>query len=111
MMSKLKVSQHNMCSCSVALVGDILLVNTSNGLDESHINLPSPNAPSFIALDRNTGELLWADKSPGANILHGQWSSPTIAEFNGQTQVIFAGGDGWVYSFDPKGDGDGNSKL
>ena len=111
MMGKLQVSQHNMCSCSVAIVGDILLVNTSNGLDESHINLPSPNAASFIALDRNTGELLWSDKSPGANILHGQWSSPTTGEFNGQSQVIFAGGDGWVYSFDPKGDGDGNAKL
>ncbi|CAN0104713.1 unnamed protein product [Discosporangium mesarthrocarpum] len=111
MMAKLKVSQHNMCSCSVALAGDILLVNTSNGLDESHINLPSPDAPSFIALDRNTGELLWSDKSPGANILHGQWSSPTIGEFNGQMQAIFAGGDGWVYSFDPKGDGNGNPKL
>lgn len=111
MMAKLKVSQHNMCSCSVALAGDILLVNTSNGLDESHINLPSPDAPSFIALDRNTGELLWSDKSPGANILHGQWSSPTVGEFNGQVQAIFAGGDGWVYSFDPKGDGNGNPKL
>ncbi len=111
MMDKLQVSQHNMCSCSVAIVGDILLVNTSNGLDESHINLPSPNAASFIALDRNTGELLWSDKSPGANILHGQWSSPTVGEFNGQMQVIFAGGDGWVYSFDPKGDDDGNAKL
>jgi hypothetical protein len=111
MMGKLQVSQHNMCSCSVAIVGDILLINTSNGLDESHINLPSPNAASFIALDRNTGELLWSDKSPGANILHGQWSSPTVGEFNGQMQAIFAGGDGWVYSFDPKGDGDGNAKL
>ncbi|MFT4558099.1 MAG: outer membrane protein assembly factor BamB family protein [Planctomycetales bacterium] len=111
MMGKLQVSQHNMCSCSVAMVGDILLINTSNGLDESHINLPSPNAASFIALDRNTGELLWSDKSPGANILHGQWSSPTTGEFKGQMQVIFAGGDGWVYSFDPKGDGDGNAKL
>jgi hypothetical protein len=111
MMARLKVSQHNMCSCSIALAGDILLVNTSNGLDESHINLPSPDAPSFIALDRNTGELLWSDKSPGANILHGQWSSPTVGDFNGQVQAIFAGGDGWVYSFDPKGDGNGNPKL
>ncbi|MBI1313909.1 PQQ-binding-like beta-propeller repeat protein [bacterium] len=111
MMAKLGVSQHNMCSCSVTLLGETLLVNTSNGLDESHINLPAPNAPSFIALDRNTGELLWTDKSPGKNILHGQWSSPTVGVFDGQTQVIFAGGDGWVYSFDPAGDGNGNSKL
>jgi len=111
MMSRLGVSQHNMCSCSVAVAGEILLVNTSNGLDESHINLPAPKAPSFIALDKNTGELLWTDDSPGKNILHGQWSSPTYGVFKGQAQALFAGGDGWLYSFDPKGDGKGNSKL
>ena len=111
MMGELGVSQHNMCSCSVTCIGDILLVNTSNGLDESHINLPAPNAPSFFAMDRNTAEVLWTDKSPGTNILHGQWSSPTYADVNGQTQVFFAGGDGWVYSFAPEGDGNGNAKL
>ncbi|MEO1496575.1 MAG: PQQ-binding-like beta-propeller repeat protein [Planctomycetota bacterium] len=108
MMRELGVSQHNMCSCSVTAFGDILLVNTSNGLDESHINLPAPDAPSFIALDKNTGKLLWADKSPGTNILHGQWSSPTCAMLMGADgedvpQAIFGGGDGWVYSFDARG--------
>ena len=29
----------------------------------------------------------------------------------GVPQVIFGGGDGWLYSFDPEGDGKGNSKL
>ncbi|HUG19148.1 MAG TPA: PQQ-binding-like beta-propeller repeat protein, partial [Planctomycetaceae bacterium] len=110
MMDELGSSQHNMCSCSIAAMGDILFVNTSNGLDESHINLPAPNAPSFFAMDRNTGKVLWTDKSPGTNILHGQWSSPTFAEIAGVKQVIFAGGDGWVYSFAPEGDGQGNSK-
>ncbi|QDU59017.1 outer membrane protein assembly factor BamB family protein [Aeoliella mucimassa] len=105
------VSQHNMCSCSITGVGDILFVNTSNGLDESHINLPAPEAPSFMAVDKNTGKVLWSDSSPGLNILHGQWSSPTFAEINGQAMVIFGGGDGWVYAFDPAGDGNGNSKL
>lgn len=111
MMGELGVSQHNMCSCSVTAHGDTLLVNTSNGLDESHINLPAPNAPSFIALDRNTGKLLWTDKSPGRQILHGQWSSPSLGILGGQAQAIFGGGNGWVYSFDPDGDGKGNSKL
>ena len=36
MMSKLGVSQHNMCSCSVTCVGDLLFVNTSNGVDDGH---------------------------------------------------------------------------
>ena len=111
MMGKLNVSQHNMCSCSVTCVGDIVLINTSNGVDESHITLPSPEAPSFIALNRDTGKLLWTDKSPGNNILHGQWSSPAYAEIGGRKQAIFAGGDGWIYSFDPAGDGNGNPKL
>lgn len=103
MMSDLGTSQHNMCSCSVMAVGDKLFINTSNGVDESHLNLPSPNAASFICLDKNTGKLLWKDGSPGINILHGQWSSPTYAVLGGQEQVIFPGGDGWVYSFDMDG--------
>lgn len=99
MMTELGVSQHNMASCSVTTYGDLLFVNTSNGLDESHINLPAPDAPSFICMDKNEGTVLWTDQSPGTNILHGQWSSPAVAELGGVPQVLFAGGDGWLYSF------------
>ncbi len=99
MMKELGVLQHNMATCAPTCWGDLLFVCTSNGLDESHINLPAPNAPSFIALSKTTGELLWSDNSPGKNILHGQWSSPAIAELGGVPQVIFPGGDGWIYSF------------
>ena len=111
MMGELGVSQHNMASCSLTCVGDTLFICTSNGVDESHVNIPAPNAPSFFAMNRDTAEVLWTDKSPGINILHGQWSSPTYAVFGDQAQVIFGGGDGWLYSFDPAGDGAGNSKL
>lgn len=99
MMGVLGVSQHNMCSCSVTSLGDLLFVNTSNGVDESHVNLPAPQAPSFMAMNKHTGEVLWTDDSPGMNILHGQWSSPTVAVLGGVPQVLFAGGDGWLYSF------------
>ncbi len=99
MMKELGVSQHNMCSCSVTAVGNKLFVNTSNGVDEGHVSLPAPAAPSFICLDRDSGKLLWADNSPGANVLHGQWSSPTYGEFAGVAQVIFGGGDGYLYSY------------
>lgn len=111
MMKELGISQHNMCSCSVTAAGDILFVCTSNGQDETHVNLPAPNAPSFLAVDKNTGKVLWQDASPGKNILHGQWSSPAYGVLGGVPQVIFAGGDGWLYSFDPNGDGDGGAKL
>ena len=111
MMGALGVFQHNMCSCSVTCVGDYCFVVTGNGVDDDHINIPAPNAPSFICLDKNTGKLVWSDKSPGLNILHGQWSSPLSFEAGGQAQVVMGGGDGWIYSFDPAGDGKGGAKL
>jgi outer membrane protein assembly factor BamB len=111
MMKELGVSQHNMCSCSVTAAGDLLFVCTSNGVDESHINLPSPAAPSFICLNKNTGKVIWTDDAPGPNILHGQWSSPTYAVLGGVPQVMFAGGDAWLYSFQADEGENGKPKL
>ena len=110
MMKDLGVSQHNMCSCSVTSAGDFLFVVTGNGVDEGHINLPVADAPSFLCVDKRDGKVLWADNTPGANVLHGQWSSPAYAELGGAPQAIFGGGDGWVYSFDARGE-NGRSKL
>ncbi len=111
MMAGLGVSPHNMSQCSIITAEGKLFVCTSNGLDESYIKLTAPDAPSFICLDRITGQVLWTDKSPGNNILLGQWASPSYALLGGRPQVIFPGGDGWLYSFDSKGDGQGKSKL
>ena len=105
------ISQHNMCSCSVTSYGDLLFVNTGNGLDESHLNLPAPDAPSFICMNKNTGEVLWTDGAPAKNILHGQWSSPTVGTFEGVPQALFAGGDGILYSFRADEGKDGNPEL
>ncbi|MBX3434650.1 MAG: PQQ-binding-like beta-propeller repeat protein [Pirellulales bacterium] len=111
MMTEMGVSQHNMCSCSITCVGDVLFVMTSNGVDVEHNYIPAPDAPSFFAMNKHTGEVLWTDNSPRDNIHHGQWSSPAYGEFDGQAQVLFGGGDGWLYAFDPAGDGQGGSKL
>jgi outer membrane protein assembly factor BamB len=111
MMEKLGTHQHNMCSCSVLAVGELLFVNTSNGVDESHTNLPAPNAPSFVCMNKHTGEVLWTDNSPGQNILHGQWSSPAYAILGGVPQVLFGSGDGWLYSFRGERTADGRAEL
>ena len=58
-----------------------------------------PRAPSFLAVDKRSGKVVWADGSPGQNILHGQWASPAFARIGGVPQAIFPGGDGWLYSF------------
>ncbi len=103
MMDEMGVFPHNAANCSVLIVDDILYTCTSNGQDWTHSNIPSPNAPSFLALDKKTGKFLGEDDAKiGPNILHGQWGSPTVAEVNGKKQIVFGGGDGWCYSFDAK---------
>jgi outer membrane protein assembly factor BamB len=101
MMKELNVFPHNLATSSPLVVGDLLFVITSNGVDEGHINIPAPKAPSFIAVDKKTGKVKWQDNSPAENIIHGQWSNPTYAVINEQPQIIFPGGDGWLYAFEP----------
>lgn len=125
MMKDLDVFPHNLATSSPLIVGDLVFVLTSNGVDEGHINVPSPKAPSFIAVNKKTGKVVWADNSPsrkivegqaaggeqkaflqrlqdrGEKILHGQWSNPTYGVVDGKPQVIYPGGDGWLYAFEP----------
>jgi outer membrane protein assembly factor BamB len=108
MIKELKVSptglQGSLSICSPLIVDDLLFVVTANGAEPKgdEIIVPAPDAPSFIALDKKTGKVVWKDHSPGDKILDGQWGNPAAAKVNGQWQVIFPGGDGWLYSFAAK---------
>jgi outer membrane protein assembly factor BamB len=102
MIKEMNVFPHNLAACSPVSAGDVLLIVTANGVDEGHINLPSPDAPSFIGVDKASGKVLWKDGSPGRNIMHGQWANAAYAEVGGRAQAIFPGGDGWLYSLEPK---------
>ncbi len=102
MMEELDVFPHNLATCSPVGEDGLLFVITSNGVDEGHVAIPSPLAPSFIALSLKTGELVWEKSYPGTNILHGQWSNPAYGVVNGEPQVVLPGGDGWVYAVAPK---------
>lgn len=102
MIAELDVFPHNLAAGSPLIVGDILFTVTGNGVDEGHVNTPSPLAPSFIALDKNTGKLIWEGRPAGDTILHGTWSNPSYGVVNGSPQVAFPAGDGWVYTFEPK---------
>src|SRR6187455_3576655 len=86
---------HNMSNSSPVVYGDLIYLSTSNGQDESHVHIPSPQAPSIIALNKNTGKLVWEDNSVEDRILHGQWSTPAVGTIGGVMQVVSAQGDGW----------------
>lgn len=125
MIGKLGVFPHNLATCSPLIAGDILFVITSNGVDDGHINIPAPQAPSYIAINKKDGKVLWQNNDPTVNLLklppgkdrtafikelvdkgqllmHGQWSNPVYAEVNGKGQIIFPGGDGWIRGYEPE---------
>jgi outer membrane protein assembly factor BamB len=102
MMEELGVLQHNMANSSPVSYENLIFVSTSNGQDESHVNIPSPRAPAIIAVDKTTGKLVWEDNSVGEKILHGQWSSPAVGKVGDTVQVVIGQGDGWVRGFEAK---------
>ena len=125
MIKYLGVFPHNISDKSPLLVGDHLWVVTSNGVNKDHLDVPAPKAPSFIKVDKTNGKVLWQDNSPSAALLnpanvglndffktlvnrgqliqHGQWSNAAYGVVNGEPQVVFPGGDGWIYSFTTEG--------
>ncbi len=91
---------HNMSNSSPAMYGDLIYVSTSNGQDESHVNIPSPKSPSMVAVNKKTGKLAWEVNNVGDRILHGQWSSPAVGKIGDAVQVVIGEGDGWVRSYE-----------
>ena len=100
MIEELGVFPHNKAFGDPVVFEDLLFINTSNGVDEAHLNVPSPRAPSFLAINKNTGKVVWENGQPSDEILHSTWASPQVAVIKGQPQVFFPGGDGWLYAFD-----------
>jgi len=101
MRKELGVSPYQGSASSPLVVGDLVYVVTGQGADFKKHKVMNPKAPSFIAVDKATGKVKWQDNSPGEKIFQGQWGSPSYGVIDGRAQVIFPGGDGWVYSFDP----------
>ncbi len=100
MCGRLGVFPHEATNSEVSPVGDLLIVSTSNGQNEGHTRVPAPRAPSLIAVDKRSGDVVWRAFGPGEHVLHGQWSSPVAANVGGRAQVLFGGGDGWLRSYD-----------
>lgn len=100
MCGRLGVFPHEATNSNVLPVGDLLMVSTSNGQNEGHNRVPSPRAPSLIAVDKRSGDVVWRAIGAGDKVLHGQWSSPAAANVNGRIQVLFGGGDGWLRAYD-----------
>ncbi len=102
MIGELDIFPHNLAVSSPLIVDDTLYITTSNGVDEGHVNIPSPAAPNFLAVSKDTGALVWEQNYASEKILHGHWTNFTYGVINGKPQLIVAGPDGWLYSLEPK---------
>jgi outer membrane protein assembly factor BamB len=102
MIKQLGVFPHNMAACSPVVDGDLVFAVTGNGVDEGHVVIPAPDAPSFVAVNKQTGKLVWSKNDPHEGILHGQWSNPAVGMLGGKNQVVFPGGDGRLYAYVPE---------
>jgi outer membrane protein assembly factor BamB len=100
MMEEVGSQPHNMANSSPVSYGDLVFVGTANGQDESHVHIPSPRAPSMIAVNKQTGKLVWEVNNVGERILHGQWSSPSVGKVGDVVQVVVGEGDGWVRGYE-----------
>ncbi len=95
------VRQHDSAHAAPLVVGEILYLNTSNGVDDTHKGIAAPDAPSLIGLDLATGRLAARDAERiGPDIFHSTWSSPACGEVNGKPLLFFCGGNGIVYAFE-----------
>ncbi len=57
--ARLGVFPHEASNSDVLPIGDLLIVCTSNGRNEGHTRVPSPRAPSLIAVDKRSGDVVW----------------------------------------------------
>ncbi len=73
---------------SSPLIVDDILVMEAGGTDSR----------AFVAFNKKTGEVKWTKANGAAN-----YSSPVVANIQGQNQIIFANGS-TVFSYDIKGD-------
>ena len=68
---------HDQVEGSVLIDGDLLYVNSCNGVDNTHRVIRSPNAPSLAVLDKRTGKIVAKDgEHIGPNVFHCTWSLP-----------------------------------
>ncbi len=94
------IHRHDAAHGSPLIAGNIIYVNTSNGVTDEHMMTPALDAPNLIAVDKRTGLLLARDGLRiGERIIHAAWTSPALGVLGGRRQVIYGGGDGVCYGF------------
>lgn len=93
---------HDGAHSSILVHGRHLYLNTGTGVDNTHRKIRTPDAPSLIVLDKETGRLVAREREGIApNIFHATWSAPSLGIVDGKEMLFFCGGNGITYAFEP----------
>lgn len=105
LVAEVGIRTHDQVHGSVLVRGDLLYVNSCNGVDMTHRVIRQPDAPSLVVLDKRTGRVVGRDgRRIGPNTFHCTWSSPSLGTVNGRELLFFGGPDGVCYAFEPLGE-------
>ncbi len=102
LMKEAGIWPHDAAHSSIMVRGPHLYVNSGTGVDNTHRKIRTQDAPGLVVIDKATGTILARDDEHIApNIFHCTWSSPAEATFDGRPVIVFCGGNGIVYGFEP----------
>ncbi len=109
------VRPHDAGSGTPLIIGDQVWVSTSHaqgrlpapasakgkeGYEKELAKGPNENlVPNVIVADKMTGKLLAWDRTQIPQVFHGQWGSLAAGEVNGETQVVWGDGYGFMHAF------------
>ena len=95
------IRTHDQVHGSILIDGDLLYVNSCNGVDSTHRKVQTPDAPSLVVLDKRTGKIVARDGLKlGPKTFHCTWSSPSVGVVNGRKLTFFGGPDGVCYALE-----------
>ncbi len=87
-------------SCSVIEVDGQIWVSTANELgDRSRRYRENDDDPHMVVLNKETGALIARDEMSVPIVFHGEWSSPSLIEVDGEKAVLFPDGYGVLHAF------------
>ena len=103
---------HDGAHSSILIYGRHLYLNTGTGVDNTHRKIRTPDAPSLIVLEKETGKYIARDDEKIApNIFHATWSAPSLGSVGGKERIFFCGGNGITYAFEPLAQAEPAAKL
>ncbi len=97
-LKEFKIQVQDATSCSVLEVDGRLWVSTANEVG-SLAAKGDTDDPHMVVLDCETGKLIARDKMDVPIVFHGEWSSPSLIEVNGEKAVLFGDGYGVLHAF------------